>query len=273
MLTRTPLKQEITQRINYHIYDGSPAAISHDKFYSIIRIEHYGDVAINFERHEFKGQHLVFLCPEEILVVDGYAHLQLITIPDSFDIIENESFVSTFANVRKIFELKETSLLKIAPLFNKLQQLVQNSDNTDEPMKVLSAILMFSPIKEQFENQEGFTLVYQFISLVHKYYKMHHEMSFYAKQMGITAKYIAEKFHVLGIMPPHEFIKNRVLIEAKRQLLYMDKTCKTICFDIGFNDPAYFSRFFKKNTGMTTRFFLEINNKGDKKKKNVQQFC
>ncbi|MGB3383878.1 MAG: helix-turn-helix domain-containing protein [Marinomonas sp.] len=40
-----------------------------------------------------------------------------------------------------------------------------------------------------------------------------------------------------------------MLLEAKRQLLYTSQSIEEIAYNLGFKDPAYFSRFFKKNTG------------------------
>ena len=55
-----------------------------------------------------------------------------------------------------------------------------------------------------------------------------------------------QHFQKLGTMTPSDFIKNRIILEAKRQLLYSEQSVKEIAFDLGFNDPAYFSRFFTK---------------------------
>ena len=41
---------------------------------------------------------------------------------------------------------------------------------------------------------------------------------------------------------------SRIILEAKRQLIYSDDSVKEIAFDLGFNDPAYFTRFFTKAT-------------------------
>ena len=44
-------------------------------------------------------------------------------------------------------------------------------------------------------------------------------------------------------------IQNRLLVESKRRLIYTSKPVDSIAADLGFKDPAYFSRFFKKLTG------------------------
>ena len=45
-------------------------------------------------------------------------------------------------------------------------------------------------------------------------------------------------------------LHERLLAEARRQLSYTDRTISTIAYDLGFEDPAYFSRFFRRGAGV-----------------------
>lgn len=58
---------------------------------------------------------------------------------------------------------------------------------------------------------------------------------------------------------PKEFITNRLMLEAKRKLYYSKTSIKELAYDLGFNDPDYFSRLFKKTTGKSvTDYLVEI---------------
>jgi AraC-like DNA-binding protein len=59
---------------------------------------------------------------------------------------------------------------------------------------------------------------------------------------------------VLGCTPS-EMISDRLLLEAKRQLTYSNTSSAAIAYDLGFNDAAYFSRFFKRRTGLSPSEF------------------
>ncbi len=59
---------------------------------------------------------------------------------------------------------------------------------------------------------------------------------------------------VLGCTPS-ELISDRLLLEAKRQLTYSNTPSAAIAYDLGFNDAAYFSRFFKRQTGLSPSEF------------------
>lgn len=62
--------------------------------------------------------------------------------------------------------------------------------------------------------------------------------------------------HYAGLSPK-EFMTNRLMLEARRRLYYREQiSVKELAFELGFNDPAYFSRLFKKVTGQTVAAFF-----------------
>ncbi|NIJ55203.1 helix-turn-helix domain-containing protein [Dyadobacter arcticus] len=58
-------------------------------------------------------------------------------------------------------------------------------------------------------------------------------------------------------LSPKEWMTNRLMLEAQRRLRYSTISVKELAFELGFNDPDYFSRLFKKNTGKSVSTFLE----------------
>ena len=55
---------------------------------------------------------------------------------------------------------------------------------------------------------------------------------------------------------PKDFFTNRLMIEARRKLRYSNLSVKELAYELGFNDPDYFSRLFKKSTGKNVSEFL-----------------
>lgn len=55
---------------------------------------------------------------------------------------------------------------------------------------------------------------------------------------------------------PKDFFTNRLMIEARRKLRYSKISVKELAYELGFNDPDYFSRLFKKSTGKSVSDFL-----------------
>jgi AraC-like DNA-binding protein len=62
--------------------------------------------------------------------------------------------------------------------------------------------------------------------------------------------------HYAGISPK-EFIIHRLMVEAQRRLYYTKTTVKELAYELGFTDPGYFSRLFKKSTGRSITEFVK----------------
>ena len=114
--------------------------------------------------------------------------------------------------------------------------------------------------KQQFlpENElpdQKLAIVRQFNLLVENHYKKQHSVKFYADQVNRSPKTLSNLFALYNEKSPLTVIQERVVLEAKRLLLYTDKSAKEIAYDLGFEDAAYFSNFFKKNTELTPSDF------------------
>ncbi len=46
-------------------------------------------------------------------------------------------------------------------------------------------------------------------------------------------------------------LEEKRLVESKKKVVFTDCSVQEVCFDVGFKDPAYFNRVFKKRTGYT----------------------
>ena len=94
----------------------------------------------------------------------------------------------------------------------------------------------------------------EFNFLVENHFKEAHNVSFYAEKLYKSPKTLSNSF-VKYDKSPLQIIHDRIILEAKRQLTYTDKTTKQIAFDIGFDDPSHLSRMFKKQTSMSPSQF------------------
>ncbi|MEN0045581.1 MAG: helix-turn-helix domain-containing protein [Bacteroidota bacterium] len=68
----------------------------------------------------------------------------------------------------------------------------------------------------------------------------------YAELLHKSPKTLSNLFAIYNQKSPQQVIQERIVLEAKRLLIYTDKQTQEIAYDLGFEDPAYFSRYFKK---------------------------
>lgn len=94
-------------------------------------------------------------------------------------------------------------------------------------------------------------LIRRFNILVEQYYRKYHQVSNYADMLYKSPKTLSNVFASAGSKTPLEMIHNRIALAGKRQLLKTDKLTKEIAYDLGFKEQSHFSRFFKKETGMS----------------------
>lgn len=80
----------------------------------------------------------------------------------------------------------------------------------------------------------------------------------YADLLNITQKHLNRIVKSITQKTTTEVITDRIVLEAKRQLLYTDKTLNEIAFDLGFTDYTYFSRLFKKQVTITASDFRKL---------------
>jgi AraC family transcriptional regulator, transcriptional activator of pobA len=84
----------------------------------------------------------------------------------------------------------------------------------------------------------------------------HHSVDTIAKDLSITTNYLYNMVKEFSGVSPKEYITMRLMLEAQRKLHYSNPTIKELAYELGFNDPDYFSRLFKKTTKKSISNYL-----------------
>jgi len=84
----------------------------------------------------------------------------------------------------------------------------------------------------------------------------HYDVRTIAGQLSTTTSSLYGIVKEFSGLSPKEWMTNRLMLEAQRKLQYSTLSVKELAYELGFNDPDYFSRLFKKNTGKSIRAFL-----------------
>ncbi len=230
--------------------------------YSVYWIkEGKGTYYIDFKKYDFQDNVVFFLSPGQVFSIDSEKIKTAYKInftKDFYCIQTHDKAVACngvlFNNVYETPFVKpcEKDVEKLTFILNNLEEEFKREDVAQYDMLqsylkqfiILSVRIQkeVSPVKNDVETK----LFKDFSLLVEQNYKKMHSVTDYAERLGLSPKSLTKNFHRVGVQSPSDFIKDRILLEAKRMLLYTNVTVKEIAYDLGYNDAAYFTRFFTK---------------------------
>lgn len=172
-----------------------------------------------------------------------------------------------FNNIKNMpkVELWENEIAFLGGLFNEMIGEFQLNDSSLEEMvrTYLKQLLIRATrswkrqhlTHDVTDQQSDLEFFRKFTRLVEEHYKSKHTVADYADFLCMAPKTITHKFNRLRLPQPNEVIKNRIILEAKRLLVHTSLTAKEIAYELGYNDPAYFSRLFQTKTGESPSAF------------------
>lgn len=94
-------------------------------------------------------------------------------------------------------------------------------------------------------------LVRRFVERVEARFQHHDPLAVYAGALGVSVPHLSRSCRELLGHSAARVIQDRLMIEARRDLVYTAMSIAQISFRLGFTDPAYFSRFFAKRAGVS----------------------
>lgn len=124
---------------------------------------------------------------------------------------------------------------------------------------LLKCLHLFNTVYPDRASKQG-SAFNVFRELVEKEYRGQRQPSWYASQLHITEKRLNEMCKDATGENVTNYIKQRIMLEAKRLLAHTDHSVKEIATFLGFDDPAYFNRFYKTNAGETAGDFRKNGN-------------
>ena len=158
-------------------------------------------------------------------------------------------------------ELEQEAMLQLEKVF--VEEWQSRDSFQGEMLRTLLKHLMIKTTriaKKQSESYQQFPeekmdIVRKFSLLLEGAFKKQHGVSYYAEALHKSPKTLSNIFALLKQQAPSKLIQNRIVLEAKRYLHYTDKSAKEISFELGFESPAHFSRFFKMYAGKNVSEF------------------
>jgi AraC-like DNA-binding protein len=105
------------------------------------------------------------------------------------------------------------------------------------------------------------TIFDRFIQLVNQHCREQHQIAYYADRMCLSERYLGTVVRQTSGTTAKEWIDRALITQAKVRLHHSDKSVIQISEELNFPNPAFFSKYFKRLTGMTPKQFSESSNK------------
>lgn len=233
--------------------------------YKIVYVEKgKGEYHIDFRAFEIDGAGLFFLSPGQVLTVhaEEMHNCHEISFNREFYCVETHGKEIAcngvlFNNMHKatFVPLKNEDTPFFSQLIENMEKEIESPGRAHrEMLETYLRLFLIQALRNHDteagipaeESEEENRLAGDFIALVDKHFRKKHAVSEYAEMLFISPKSLAKRLNAHDYPTPTEIIRDRIVLEAKRDLRYTQKSVKEIAFGLGFDDPAYFTRYFKK---------------------------
>ncbi len=110
-------------------------------------------------------------------------------------------------------------------------------------------------IDKEGATRNAIRLADRFRELVHQHFRENLRLQDYASKMAVSPAQLRAACVAATNLSPTKLIHARVIMEAKRSLIFGDMSIEQIAYGLGFMDTAYFTRFFRKEVGQSPSQF------------------
>lgn len=260
-------------------------------FYEILWFrEGTGRHTVDFVDYEVKPDTIFFLAPGQIHNFDhnvdkeaGICNYKGLAVQMCTDFIRDED-----VNGNAMLKYNAFYTFDTAPYFtvdkevgDELQRIVgqmeEEASHSGEfgNIDILKSLLRIFLVKVQRHGKQDVTirlnnlksshqLFVSFRRLVEKEYKHLHTVQEYADRLSVSVRTLNKCVNECSQTSPLAFINDRIVLEAKRLVRYTNMMIKEIAFDLGFDDPSYFVKLFKRQTGHLPSDFRELDAVNDR---------
>jgi len=183
---------------------------------------------------------------------------------------QNTQFIRSTVLFNDLFTVSQIQVTKsnvvFAELFQQMEtELATTKDNFQSEIlrNLLYNILLYS---ERERRNQDFTKIKKsadldylilFKDLLENQFHKQKLVSNYAEQLGITEKRLNQATSKVLDKSPKQMIDERIMLEAKRLLSHTNKSIKEIGFELGFDEPTNFIKYFRKHQNLTPVEFRE----------------
>lgn len=238
------------------------------KFYAFVLVtEGEYEHALDFKKYKIKAGDLFIICPNQIhyfIDLDGFDGY-IITFSESF---LRDYFIDINPMIRyellyefymyKQLRLDSYTIKQFISVYNLLQdELHRGYDSSQKSIlqNLLSVVL--HNINREFKKTDFVSklkidnVFIDFMQELTKEVSYKYNVQYYAGQLKVSMRTLQSVVKKNLSKSPKQMIDEYLILECKRQLLNTDYLIQDIAFNLGFEDPSAFTKYFKKITSLT----------------------
>lgn len=242
-----------------------------DSFYHIFLLEGSGKIVVDFTEYNFSGKTIFFTSPFQNIQIfsEMNIEIEILNFHGDFYCIEfHKKEVACngllFNNIYLFphFELNPAIFEEICHYFLKIKNESYKEGFNAAILRAYLQLILAICSKEKNKIlldqnliKNNFKEIKSFQALVEKHFLSEKSLSFYADLLHIAPNTLSKKIKASFNKTPSKIIQDRVILEAKRKIHLTRKSIKEIALELNFSDEFYFSKYFKKHTGISPSQF------------------
>jgi AraC-like DNA-binding protein len=262
------------------VFDGrrpsrAPFPHRHDFFEVLLLHGGSGTHTIDFRLYDIKPPCVFFLSPGQVHTlspsadVAGYlflftASFYLVDKPDQNRLFDLPFFYNLEGESRPLYLASEAELAPLRQLFEMAVREYDtgHADAAEVLRPALDLLLalckrLYPAPSQELQKAKGKVLVKRFMQAVEEHYLHYKSVKDFAEALSVTPNHLNETVKQYTGRTASDLIKDKVMLEIKRSLLYTDQTVSEIAYQFGFTDQSYFSKYFRGREGVSPLAYRE----------------
>ncbi len=241
----------------------------HDFFEVLYLLKGSGYHVIDSNKYEIKPPCVFFMSPgqahklELSQDIEGYififtADFYLRNQSNQNSLIEFPFFYTIHQDNPPLILENENDVRFLETLFRQsISELKTGGESIPEMLRSILDLILTTcaaryQVSENLLNKgKGQIMVKRFFHLIEENYQQNISLNDYANLMGVTANHLTQTVKVLTGKTSLQIIKAKQILEIKRLLVHTNLNVSEIANQLHFEDQSYFTKFFKRETGIT----------------------
>lgn len=224
--------------------------------------------SVDLNEKTIEAGQLLFILPHQIHLLptkkDNIEYFKLIFDKTCLSLLPKPFLFLLNPLNKQILTFDKEERQRVIMIFEMLSQLLQAKNSDSELILAnLNTLLTefnqsyFKNIKEDISTKSNISKFIEFKLIIETELTEQNSIQTIADKLAMTSNSLYNIVKNYSGLSPKEFITNRLVLEAQRKLYYSETSVKELAYELGFSDPAYFSKLFKKKTGKSITEFVE----------------